>query len=410
MKTLRDYQVGLSIQGAEKLKQLGIVYYAIEVRVGKTAIAMQTCMLLEAKKVLFLTKKKAIKSIENDYKDFGFDKHFDLTVINNESLHKITDNDFDVVIGDEFHRVGGSFPKPSKMAKDFKSRFFKTPLILLSGTPHPESYSQIYHQFWVSKFNPFKETNFYKWAKEYCRVYQVNYGYGSVNAYDRADEHKIMDVIDKYFITYTQKESGFETVVKEHFLKVKMNKSTYQLADRLIKDKVIESKSGVILADTAVKLQGKVHQIYSGTIKFEEGNAIAFDLSKAEYIKEYFRNKKIGIFYKFVAELDALKKVFKDDLTTDLEEFNNSDKNIALQIVSGREGISLRNADYLVYYNIDFSAVSYFQSKDRMSTIDRLENKIYWVFSEGGIEEKIYKAVSKKKNYTNSVFKRQYKI
>lgn len=189
-----------------------------------------------------------------------------------------------------------------------------------------------------------------------------------------------------------------------------MNKSTYQLADRLIKDKVIESKSGVILADTAVKMQGKIHQIYSGTIKFEEGNAIAFDLSKAEYIKEYFRNKKIGIFYKFVAELDALKKVFKDDLTTDLEEFNNSGKNIALQIVSGREGISLRNADCLVYYNIDFSAVSYFQSRDRMSTVDRLENNIYWVFSDGGIEEKIYKAVSKKKNYTNSVFKRQYKI
>lgn len=189
-----------------------------------------------------------------------------------------------------------------------------------------------------------------------------------------------------------------------------MKQTTYNLADRLIKDKVIESTSGTILADTAVKLQGKIHQIYSGTIKFEEGNAIAFDLSKAEYIKEYFKDKKIGIFYKFIAELDALKKVFQDDLTTDLEEFNNSDKNIALQIVSGREGISLRSADCLVYYNIDFSAVSYFQSKDRMSTIERLTNDIYWVFSKGGIEEKIYKAVSKKKNYTNSVFKRQYKI
>ena len=407
-KTLRDYQVSISQQGVEKLRTLGIVYYALQVRVGKSAVALETCRLFGAKKVLFLTKKKAISSIEDDYRDFGFT--FDLTVINNESLHKIKDNDFDVVIGDEFHRVGGSFPKPSKMAKDFRARFFNIPLILLSGTPNPESYSQIFHQFWVSKFSPFKEKNFYRWADNYVKVFQVNYGYGNVNDYSKANEAKIRSVTDKYFITYTQKQSGFETVVKENFLSVEMKQTTYNLADRLIKDRVIESTTGTILSDTAVKLQGKLHQIYSGTIKFEEGNATAFDLSKAEYIKEYFKENKIGIFYKFIAELDALKQVFGDNLTTDLEEFNATDKNIALQIVSGREGISLRNADYLVYYNIDFSAVSYFQSKDRMSTIERLTNDIYWVFSKGGIEEKIYKAVSKKKNYTNGVFKRQYKI
>lgn len=408
MKKLRDYQVELSQQGVKKLQQFGILYYALEVRTGKTSIALETCRLFGAKKVLFLTKKKAITSIEDDYKDFGFT--FDLTVINNESLHKIKDNDFDVVIGDEFHRVGGSFPKPSKMAKDFRARFFNTPLIFLSGTPNPESYSQIYHQFWVSKFSPFIEKNFYRWADNYVKVFQVNYGYGNVNDYSKANESKIRSITDKYFITYTQKQSGFETVVKENFLSVEMKQTTHNLADKLIKDRVIESNVGTILSDTAVKLQGKLHQIYSGTIKFEEGNAVAFDLSKAEYIKDYFKENKIGIFYKFIAELDALKQVFGNILTTDLDEFNTTDKNIALQIVSGREGISLRNADYLVYYNIDFSAVSYFQSKDRMSTIDRLTNDIYWVFSKGGIEEKIYKAVSKKKNYTNGVFKRQYKI
>lgn len=408
MKKLRDYQVELSQQGVKKLQQFGILYYALEVRTGKTSIALETCRLFGAKKVLFLTKKKAISSIEDDYKDFGFT--FDLTVINNESLHKIKDNDFDVVIGDEFHRVGGSFPKPSKMAKDFRARFFNTSLIFLSGTPNPESYSQIYHQFWVSKFSPFIEKNFYRWADNYVKVFQVNYGYGNVNDYSKANESKIRSITDKYFITYTQKQSGFETVVKENFLSVEMKQTTHNLADKLIKDRVIESSVGTILSDTAVKLQGKLHQIYSGTIKFEEGNAVAFDLSKAEYIKDYFKENKIGIFYKFIAELDALKQVFGDSLTTDLDEFNTTDKNIALQIISGREGISLRNADYLVYYNIDFSAVSYFQSKDRMSTIDRLTNDIYWVFSKGGIEEKIYKAVSKKKNYTNGVFKRQYKI
>ena len=62
----------------------------------------------------------------------------------------------------------------------------------------------------------------------------------------------------------------------------------------------------------------------------------------------------------------------------------------------------------LVYYNIDFSALSYWQSRDRLTTMDRLSNDIYWIFSEGGIEDKIYKAVSNKKNYTLNVFKKDY--
>ncbi len=89
-----------------------------------------------------------------------------------------------------------------------------------------------------------------------------------------------------------------------------------------------------------------------------------------------------------------------------LKRWKISNKSIALQIVSGREGISLRHAEALVYYNIDFSATSYWQSRDRMTTKDRLKNKIYWVFAKGGIEDKIYKAVVKKKDYTLNHFRK----
>jgi hypothetical protein len=105
-----------------------------------------------------------------------------------------------------------------------------------------------------------------------------------------------------------------------------------------------------------------------------------------------------------------LKNVFKDELTTDLNEFNNSSKNIALQFQAGREGISLKNADYLVALNIDFSAVTYFQFKDRMTALDRKENTLYWIFSKSGIEHKVYKAVQSKKSYTNDTFKKDFGI
>ena len=66
----------------------------------------------------------------------------------------------------------------------------------------------------------------------------------------------------------------------------------------------------------------------------------------------------------------------------------------------------MRQAEALVYYNIDFSATSYWQSRDRMTTKDRLKNDVYWIFAKLGIESDIYKAVTKKKDYTLNHFKR----
>jgi hypothetical protein len=170
----------------------------------------------------------------------------------------------------------------------------------------------------------------------------------------------------------------------------------------------VQGSSEVILADTPVKLMQKLHQLYSGTIKFESGNSMIMDNSKGLFIVDKFKGKKIAIFYKFKEELNLLKSCYGDNLTTDLEEFNTTDKNIALQIIAGREGISLKAADYLVYLNIDFSATSYWQSRDRLTTMERKTNDIFFIFANGGIEDKIFKAVMNKKNFTLSHFKQEY--
>jgi hypothetical protein len=106
----------------------------------------------------------------------------------------------------------------------------------------------------------------------------------------------------------------------------------------------------------------------------------------------------------------ALKEVFGDNLTDDIATFDDEpSKHIALQIQSGREGTKLSSADALVFYNIDFSATSYWQGRARMATIKRKENKVFWIFSDGGIEDKVYKVVGQKKKYTSYYFRRDYK-
>jgi hypothetical protein len=409
MFKLRDYQEKISSDALDILKKKNIVYLAMQVRCGKTITALETCKKYNANKVLFITKKKAISSIELDYNNFGY--KFDLTIINDESLHKITDTDFDVVIHDEHHRFG-AFPKPNATAVLFKKKFGHLPMIFLSGTPTPESHSQWYHQFWVSNHSPFKDyTNFYKWANEYVDVVQKNLGYAKVNDYSNARKKDFWHRIRYYIISFTQEEAGFTTSVNEMVLECEMKPITYQIIKKLHKDLVVTSSvdGTQILADTGVKLQQKTHQLFSGTIKFEDGSFRVIDDTKAHFIKNSFEGKKIGIFYKFVAELEMLKSVFKETLTTDLDEFNTSDKNIALQYQSGKEGISLKKADYLVAFNIDFSSSTYWQFRDRMTTMDRKENTVFWVFAKNGIEEKIYKTVQNKKDYTNEIFKKQFR-
>ena len=404
---LRQYQIDLSTQGCDVLTELGIVYFAMEVRTGKTLTALNTAELFGAKRVLFLTKKKAIGSIQSDFDKFGFS--FDLTVINDESMHKLED-DFDLIIHDEHHRFG-AFPKPGKATRLFKQSFSHLPMIFLSGTPHPESYSQIFHQFWISNYSPFKlYGSFYRWANDYVNKKVKHLGHGVVNDYSEARIDLIRPIIEPYMITFTQEQAGFETKVIENVLTVKMKERTYQMCDRLKKDLVIEGKEEVILADTGVKLMTKLHQMYSGTIKFESGNRMVLDDSKAQYILNRFGSDKVAIFYKFTAELDMLKDVLGDRLTQDISEFDSDPhKWIALQIISGREGTNLSSADFLLYLNIDFSAVSYWQSRDRLTTMDRKENDVFWIFSKGGIESKIYKTVKNKKDFTLSVFKKEMK-
>lgn len=403
---LREYQIKIANEAAEKVNEYGFCYIAAEVRTGKTLMALKAAELLECKKVLFLTKKKAIKSIEMDYANFGF--KYNLTVVNWENLHNVNDK-FDLIICDEAHTMGG-YPKMSKRVNQLRIKYYNVPKILLSGTPHPESYSQIFHQFYVCPGNPFIGMNFYQWAKIYVNVQSVNYGYGSVNNYKSCYKDKLLPVIDKYFIRWSQKESGFESKIEEEVLYVDMQPITYSLIQKLKKDNVAIIGHHDFLADTAVKLMSKIHQISSGTCISEENTYVVLDHSKAEFIKEYFKGKKIGIFYKFKAEFYMLQSVFGDMITDDLNEFDTTDKCIALQMVSGREGISLRNAEYLVFLNIDFSAVTYFQARDRMTTKERRFNKIFWIFAKDGIEGKIYNAVSNKKNYTTSLFKKQYVV
>jgi hypothetical protein len=406
MLVLRDYQINIANKGFEILSRLNFVYLVLSPRTGKTATALQIAKLYNAKKVLFITKKKAISSIKSDYNSFGFT--FDLTVINNESIHTVKDN-YDLLISDEHHRIS-AMPKPNNIAKYIKSNYSNLPIIALSGTPAVESSSQWYHSFYVSNKSPFKQyINFYKWSKDFVNVKKKRIGAFEVNDYSEGIETKILPIIEPYLIKFTQKNAGFSSVVNQHIINYVQDLKIENLLNKLQKELVIEGKNEVILADTSVKLMQKIHQIENGTIKFESGNTMSLSFAKAEFIKQKFEGKKIALFYYFIEEFNLLKKVFTN-YTTDLEEFNTTNKIYIGQQYTNSLGVNLSKADCLVFYNFGYSGTNFIQSIDRLTVKDRLVNDVYFVFPKDSLTERIYKTIKEKKNYSDKIFKLQHGI
>jgi hypothetical protein len=412
MIKLRDYQEEISTETAKLLEWIKIAYLALEVRTGKTLTSLAAAEKFGAKVVLFVTKKKAISSITDDYDALG--PSYVLDVINFESLHLLVRTDYDLVIVDEGHCIS-QYPTPAERTRLLKKICAGLPILLLSGTPTPESYSQIYHQLWISSYSPFKEwPTFYKWvAAGFVTLKKKYYFNREIPDYSDANKEKIDEYTRHLFLSYTQAEAGFTQEVQEKVITVRMMETTYVLVKKLLSNRIYIGKGGEeILADTAVKMQNKLHQIYSGSVIQENKEGIVFDYTKANYIRDHFKGQKIAIFYKFKCEGLMLIATFGyNRLTEDPQEFNQRDDKIFYsQVQSGREGINLGTADALIMFNIDFSSVSYQQARARIQTKDRQKAAmLYWIFAEGGIEEKIYKRVIAKQDYTISYFLKDYK-
>jgi hypothetical protein len=402
---LRPHQIQKSRELLTILLDKNVAYLAGEVRSGKTLTALNTADLFGCKNLLFITKKKAISSIQTDYENFGFT--YNITIINYESLHKLDSKIFDLVIYDEAHSMG-AYPKPSKRTKLCKQIFYNTPTILMSGTPAVESYSQLYHQFFVSKFSPFnKYVNFYKWANVFVIKKQMKLPTHTVTDYSNAKVKDINAVAKPYFVKMTQQDAGLTSTVTEEIINIETPLFLTDLANQLLKDRVIEGNSGIILGDAPAKLQSKVHQIINGHCIIERSDTSTFKKVfsnyKAKYIKGRFKGLKIAVMYYYQSELEILKREFGDGITTDLEEFNTTNKNFALQ-QSSSEGMNVSKADAIVYMNLGFSGKNYLQSRDRLTVKGRKDNRVFFICENFGMTKKILKTVQNKQDFNSKLF------
>lgn len=397
--SLYKYQKEIVLKASQILAERHIVYLNMGMRTGKTRVALSIAK--NYNNILFVTKKRVISFIYKEIDELGITKP--ITVINYEQLHKYLDKTYDLVIVDEAHSIG-AFPKPSLRAKLLKAICNKNncDVVLMSGTPFPESLSQCYHQFYISNYSPFNiYKNFYAFANDYVNIVLKKVSATTtVRDYSHCKD-SVLAILQPYTITFSSEEGNVNTPKKEYIIYVsddQIEKYLYQII-----------KLGIIrdldyYRSNASEQFEKAWQLCGGFIYLND-EPVILSTKKAEALKSL--DGYTIIFYKFKAELGILKTTLGTELTTNVSEFQaGTCKYIALQYLSGREGINLSLANNIVYYNLDFSYTSYSQSLERASCQLKDSVNVYYIFYENiNFERRILDTLKDKKNFNLRTFK-----
>lgn len=401
------YQEALVEEGLHILSELKLVYLAMQMRTGKTPVSLTIGKEAGYKRAIFVTTKKAMPGIQDVARQLGLSNWVD--VINYESLHKYygSHNTYDLVILDEAHRMG-AYPMPGTTWKTVKAFTRGKPIIYNSGTPTPESWSQIYNQLALSDHSPFKQyVNFYKWANEYVDVGVKYIRSMPIKTYNNAKIDEISEVIGPYMVYFTQEQAGFTNYKVnevEHYVDLPDSLAVHIAALR--SNRIVRLNSKTILADTGAKMQSKEHQLWSGTILDNDSIPIVIDDYKLQYIKKTFK-PPFAIYYKYQAEKEMIERTFGSQLENDWTKLDDR-KIFYSQLQSGREGLDLSKLDDLIVLNPDFSYLNYDQVRYRMSHMNKSKlSTMHFILSRHqmlgkGIDQAVLAIVRAKETFTQA--------
>lgn len=389
-----DHQIQLAKDGLAILQQYGIAYLAAEERTGKTLSAILIAEQMKAQRILVVTKKKALEGWHETLAAFEHTKQY--TVTNYHQALKCT-GIYDMVILDEAHNYISAFPKVGKLWREVAPLCKNKPILYLSATPHAQGPQQLFHQFKLSSYSPWKKHGtFYNWFKLYGKPYDIEINGIAIRQYDRCDVELILGTCEHLFVTRTRRELGFEHEPEDELHYVKLGEATRWVYNELLEHNIVELKAGMLVCDTKSKLRVSLHMLEGGVAKIDKQYLVLGNREKIDFILRKFGDTEdLVIMYNYIAELTKLEEVFK--------------KARILQATSFAEGVDLHKHKHLVIYSQDFSTARHTQRRARQANMKRdTPITVHYLLVKKGLSEQVYNTVSvNKRNFVDSVFTKE---
>ncbi|MEE8598947.1 MAG: DEAD/DEAH box helicase family protein [Dehalococcoidales bacterium] len=395
-----DYQEELSDQALDILKKHAICYLSMEERTGKTLVAILMAEKSESiKRVLVITKKKALEGWHETLEKFTHTKNY--TVTNYHQAKKISGN-YDLVILDESHNYLSGYPKPSGIWKDVAKLTAGKPLIYVSATPYAQGTQLLYHQFKLSSWSPWSTyKTYYSWFRTYG-IPKTMFLYGrQVQKYDSVKTDLVLAGCQHLFLSYTRKQLGFGQEPEDRLHMIKLDDKVKAAYNKLVDENylafAVDGKDWELVCDTPMKLRTSLHMLEGGVAKVEDNYISLRNNEKINYIKEHWGDTyNVAIMYQYIEEGNKLRRQF--------------DNAAILQATSFAEGVDLSHIEHLVIYSQDFSTARHTQRRARQANKRReLPIIVHYLLVEGGVSEQVYETVSvNKTNFVDSVFDRSH--
>lgn len=355
-------------------------------------------------RVYNLTKSK---EFELFIKDASYDGVMKLGIINYELVWRrpnlLTLEDFTLML-DESSLIQNSKAKQTKFILNLS---FKN-VILLSGTPCSGKYENLWTQLHLLGWGISEEL----FLSQFVNYKLIRIGKAFHKTVDTANPYRNVERLKskmrEYGCNFLRTEECFD-LPEQTFINVKVPVSdVYKF---FMRNSIINI-NGVELVGSTTLTKRLYARMLCGV----------YSKAKLEAFKDLLEstNDRLIVFYNFTEELRRLEEVVKDlgkpmsivnGSIKDLKAYESySDSVTLVQYQAGAKGLNLQKANKIIFYSPTERCEDYMQALKRIHRIGQNKPCFYYRMScENSVEEKIYNALERGEDYTNDLFKEDYR-
>lgn len=286
----------------------------------------------------------------------------------------------------------------AKRSKFILKKLKPTNVILLSGTPTGGKYERLYSQLRLLGWE-ISKTTYWNTYIEYHFEDMGGFPVRFIDGYKNVD--RLKKKMREYGCHFLKTEDVLE-LPDQIFTTIKVPVSKEYKKFR--KDRVVEVDGTQLIGDNTLT-----------KMLYERQLCGQYSTAKVEAFKDLVASTedRLIVFYNFTSELNVLRREVLDRPISvvngqdkDLTNYENCDNSITfIQYQAGAMGLNLQKANKIIYYSPPLSSELYEQSKKRINRIGQNKTCYYYNLTvTGSIEDRIYKTLAMRKDYTEKLF------
>lgn len=374
-------------------------------RQHKNAGRKKKMLVVTTLRICYLTWPNELKAWGNRYRRLDYtimhgplkqrnmNKDKDIHLINIEGLKILLQHykgkrwPYDILVIDESTKFKNYASVCHKIIRAKYHTFEQ--IILLTGTPSPEGLEDLYAQLWLldkgkrlgHTKKAFHERFFSKFLMQYGAG-RPFYEWTPLPDAERRIKKRISDIV---MVAKTEDYVDLPKVVHNEVM-FDLCEKTQDYYDEMEQEMAVwlREQEDYLLAESAGAKYAKLRQISSGFAYDEDGETIPFSNEKMDTLKELLAeiNAPTIVMYKFVPELEQIKKEIKGATTLDakggirhmqkVQDKWNAGKIPVLVLYPGASAHGLnidKSCQHMIWYSLTDSG------EDFMQMIRRLERK-----------------------------------